>query len=149
MLLLYVTGATIIVNLVSMGMSILGLVTMASVANMSSLTDDAVSYTEEELAAFDGVSNINVGLAVTYTLARMIFNALGIWGAYSYTVWCVGASVAVFGIEFVSALIVLHIPAAIYYACFAYPHMYLIMEMRNGIMTKETYPYEQHSCCCV
>ena len=129
-------------------MSVLGVITMASVASLSNLTDDSVSYTEEELAAFEGVSG-NIGLVVAYTLARMLFNVLGIWGAYSYTVWPVGASLAVFGLEFVSALVVLHLPGAIYYACFAYPHVYLIMEMRNGIMTKETYHNEQHSCCCV
>jgi len=32
---------------------------------------------------------------------------------------------------------------------FLYPHVFLILYIHNGIMTKENYPYERQSCCCV
>jgi hypothetical protein len=30
-----------------------------------------------------------------------------------------------------------------------YPSIFLAMEIKKGIMTKETYPREEFSCCCV
>jgi hypothetical protein len=30
-----------------------------------------------------------------------------------------------------------------------YPHVGLIIEIKKGIMTPETYPREEYSCCCV
>lgn len=32
---------------------------------------------------------------------------------------------------------------------FAYPHIMFIIEVKKGILTKETYPREEFSCCCV
>ena len=135
--------------MVAMAMSLLSLVLMLSVASMSNLDDDRTDYTEEELAEFGDVYQGSTGLAVGYTLGRMVFNVLGIWGAYSYKVWPVGASLAAFAMECLSSLVILNLPGAIYFGCFAYPHVYLIMEMRNGIMSKETYETEKQSCCCV
>jgi hypothetical protein len=41
------------------------------------------------------------------------------------------------------------IGSAIVTALWIYPHVGLIMEIRNGIMSVETYPREEYSCCCV
>lgn len=30
-----------------------------------------------------------------------------------------------------------------------YPHVGLILEIKKGIMTPETYPREEYSCCCI
>jgi hypothetical protein len=30
-----------------------------------------------------------------------------------------------------------------------YPHIGLIVEIKKGIMSRETYPREEYSCCCV
>jgi len=143
-----ISGATIIVNLVSMGMALFGLLAVLAASNMSDLNDDNFNYTEEELAAMEVYSG-SVPMAVTYTLCRMALNALGIWGAYSYKVWPIGASLAAFAAEFLMSLIALNLPGAIYFGCFAYPHVYLIQEIRSGIMSKETYETEKQSCCCV
>jgi len=143
-----VKRATIIVNLVSMGMALFGLLAVLAASNMSDLNDDNFNYTEEELAAMEVYSG-SVPMAVTYTLCRMALNALGIWGAYSYKVWPIGASLAAFAAEFLMSLIALNLPGAIYFGCFAYPHVYLIQEIRSGIMSKETYETEKQSCCCV
>ena len=34
-------------------------------------------------------------------------------------------------------------------ALFAYPHIMFIVEVRKGILTRETYPREEYSCCCI
>jgi hypothetical protein len=41
------------------------------------------------------------------------------------------------------------IGSAIVTALWIYPHVGLILEIRNGIMSAETYPREEYSCCCV
>ena len=45
-------------------------------------------------------------------------------------------------------LIVGYVIAAIICALFVYPSFCFVKEVRSGIMTKETYPREEHSCCC-
>lgn len=39
--------------------------------------------------------------------------------------------------------------AAAFMIIWIYPHVGFIMEVRNGIMSKETYAREEYSCCCV
>ena len=34
-------------------------------------------------------------------------------------------------------------------AAFLYPHIGFILEVKKGIMTRDTYPREEFSCCCV
>ena len=46
-------------------------------------------------------------------------------------------------------LIVGYIIAGIITALFVYPSFCFIHEVRSGIMSKETYPREEHSCCCM
>lgn len=38
---------------------------------------------------------------------------------------------------------------AIFTALWVYPSVFLSVEIKKGIMTKETYPREEMSCCCV
>lgn len=45
-------------------------------------------------------------------------------------------------------LIIGYAIGAIFTALFVYPSFCFVREVRNGIMTKETYPREEHSCCC-
>ena len=46
-------------------------------------------------------------------------------------------------------LIVGYVIAGIITALFVYPSFCFIQEVRSGIMSKETYPREEHSCCCM
>jgi hypothetical protein len=39
--------------------------------------------------------------------------------------------------------------SAIVTALWIYPHIGLIVEIKKGIMSRETYPREEYSCCCV
>jgi hypothetical protein len=38
---------------------------------------------------------------------------------------------------------------AVVAALWIYPHAGLILEIKRGIMSRETYPREEYSCCCV
>jgi len=150
---IYTGRATIIVNFVSFTLGLLGilaLITMTSVSGNIDATnydDDQMKQAAEEMATMD-YGNVWIGVAIG--LARLVFNGLGIWGAYSYTVWAVGASAGVFGLECIFALVSLNLVGLVVFACFLYPHFYLVMELRNGVMSRETYESsEKQSCCCV
>ena len=52
------------------------------------------------------------------------------------------------GVDIERSVIVGYIMNAILSALWAYPSVFLFNEIRNGIMSAETYPREKHSCCC-
>ncbi|CAJ1934362.1 unnamed protein product [Cylindrotheca closterium] len=46
-------------------------------------------------------------------------------------------------------MIVNYVLTAIFTLLWVYPSVFLSVEIKKGIMTKETYPREEMSCCCV
>ena len=135
-------------------MGVLGIIMLITVSSVTTSLD-ANDYDDDEMkAAIEEMNAVemggSIGLAIGLTIARLAFNGLGIYGALQYMVWPVGASLAAFGLEFLFALITFNLAGLILFGFFAYPHVYLIMELRNGIMAKETYEeVEKQSCCCV
>ena len=148
--------ATIIVNLISLGLGILTVISLiitGAMANSGAFNpdeydDDEMKAAVEELDSMAGAYG-SIWVAVGLSIARLFFNALGAWGAYKYLLWPVGASLVIYAVECVFAVVTLNLVGVLVSGCFAYPHVYLILEMRNGIMTKENYETEKFSCCCV
>lgn len=46
-------------------------------------------------------------------------------------------------------MIITYVITALFTALWVYPSVFLSVEIKKGIMTKETYPREEMSCCCV
>lgn len=46
-------------------------------------------------------------------------------------------------------MIMTYVLTAIFTLLWVYPSVFLSVEIKKGIMTKETYPREEMSCCCV
>lgn len=123
--------AVIVVNIISLGFACLGLVSLAP--------------------RFDQPALERFGLLIAALVIGIICNALAIYGAFAFKktfvmvglVWfCVEAilSLALF-LDFIGALVAL---------VFAYPHLFLFREMRQGIITPANYPNERACCeCCV
>jgi hypothetical protein len=86
-------------------------------------------------------------------LLKLICFVLGMWGALSFSTWQLYFPIMVHlhtivvscGIIF-SDWDVMPIGIGI---SFLYPHVVLMQEIQNGILSKETYPFEAQSCCCV
>ena len=80
---------------------------------------------------------------------RILLSVAGIVGAVKFNQ--VGVGLAMFGYVFdaVMALLGFNLLGLLFPLMFAYPHGFLIKEIRAGIMTKENYASEEHSCCCV
>lgn len=134
-------------------MGLLGIIMLFTVSSVTTNLD-ANDYDDDEMkAAIEGMDTAemggSIGLAIGMTLLRLLFNALGIYGAMMYKVWPVAGSLAVFALEFVFAMITVNIGGMVLFGFFAYPHYFLIQEMRSGVMSRETYEIEKHSCCCV
>lgn len=148
--------AVIIINIINI---ILGVVTIAvNVSNAAFLTigieDDRIKDDFDSVLT-DGIIIASVGLAVFI---------ITLWGAMKYNIFAVGlgalyicaAFVAntVLTIQFFNSYMVpvptpTLVVSGVISALFLYPHVGLILELNNGIMTPETYPREEMSCCCV
>lgn len=80
---------------------------------------------------------------------KLIVSIIGMIGAINYKMYLIGAAGSMYVIEAVLSIISLDFFGAIKSLFFAYPHYFLMQEIKQEIMTKENYPNEEHSMCCV
>jgi len=141
-----VRRAVMVVDSVNICFSFMGLMSVLTMKtlNSSNFDDDEVKTAIE---AMD--DNMPWILLFIVSIASVLCNAVGIYGAYKYHVGCVGIGLAAYCSYFLIDLLSFNIGGLVYNAFFAYPHFVLIQEMNQGIMTPENYPNEVHSCCCV
>jgi hypothetical protein len=147
-----VRRAVIIVDLISVcsvAFALAMLVFLDAVAgkiDMNEITDDAVRADfEEQLSMLEKYS----GITSVILIVEMVFYGMGVYGAISYNQWLVASALVLYSVLVAYNAAYFNIPGVIGNALFAYPHWFLIQEIRSGIMTKENYPNEKHSCCCV
>jgi hypothetical protein len=140
-----VRRAVIVVNCISIGILVLGMLTILTVSlvDPNSFTDDSVK------ATFDQFDAKSAGIACAIMLVQMLFYAMGVYGAIKFNEGFVIAALVAYIVIFVVDAIALNIGGILLNGFFAYPHFYFIKEMRDGIMTEENYPNEKQSCCCV
>jgi hypothetical protein len=140
-----VRRAVIIVNFVSIGIAVMGLMGIATLTQMdvTNFDDDTVQ------SAFTGLDNTSMGALGAIISFRMTFNVMGIYGAIHYRQYYVGAALVAFILSTFMSLWNLEIVGVVMSSLFAYPHFFLIKEIRSGIMSVNTYPIEKQSCCCV
>ncbi|CAB9497667.1 expressed unknown protein [Seminavis robusta] len=143
--------ATMIVNFVNMGLILLGLWYIVAYISTSSrggqpyqVDDDEVQEVYAEADTFQGL-----GFVVAIMVIRFLCNGCGVYGAYIFHQHFVAVSLAGYILEILFALISFNVAGLLVGVFFAYPHVFLIQEIRAGIMTPENYPNEEQSCCCV
>jgi hypothetical protein len=143
-----VRRAVIIVNIVSVFLLASGLLGVLAARNV--VNDSEQVYEDDEVAAaIEEFKQLPIGWFLTIQVIKILCAAAGIFGAIHYNVYLTGAAALSYCADVVFSLIGLHIPGLILGACFAYPHFFFIKEVRSGIMSKENYPNEEMSCCCV
>ena len=77
--------------------------------------------------------------------ARIVAAGLAMLGAFTFNKYLVAINV-------ISLLVPTYVSSIVWLlinGLFLFPHVFLIRYIHNGIMTKENYPYERQSCCCV
>lgn len=160
--------AVIIVNITSIIAALFGMILILSTSRSVASTftgsdDDEVIEEYFKSVQRTGVILTAVGIACA---------AIGIWGSKNFNVlgvsisalFLVAAFIAEtvltlqlydyveekFDVEFDNNAVNGNIAiSAVGTLLYVYPHVGLIIELRNGIMTPETYPREEMSCCCV
>jgi len=150
--------AVIIVNIISVALSAFGLLFISlgySILNassdFSSAMTDAMDDDEAKQAFADveKAAGASLGFLIFLAVAKIVCYSCGIYGAMSYNIWLVGVSLAAYGLGFIYALIHGNILALLPQGFFAYPHVFFIKEVKEGIMSEENYELEKQSCCCV
>jgi hypothetical protein len=110
------------------------------------------------LAIFSGIS--------------LIFSIAALVGARTYNIWLVGSNIIWLLVSYIASIIIsivtideinaispddtefgydirTYVISGLYTILFMYPHIGFIHEVKSGIMSAETYPREESSCCCV
>jgi len=110
------------------------------------LTDDealqSLSQTQAFLDRIEGFVYVVVSL-------KIICSCIGIYGAFYYKTTAVLISFGCYAVSFFIDMVGLNIGGMLLEGLFGYPHYYLFKEIKAGIMSKENYINEKHSCCCV
>lgn len=140
--------AVIIVNVINTVLLVMGLFSVLAARNLSDQVDGQVDD-DEVSAALEEFKSLPIGGFVAIQTVKILLSLIGIFGAVKYNEIGVGLAMAGFVFDAVMSLIGVNLFAFIYAVCFAYPHAFFIKEVRAGIMTKENYPNEEFSCCCV
>eukprot|EP00567_Pseudictyota_dubia_P001127 CAMPEP_0197467996 /NCGR_PEP_ID=MMETSP1175-20131217/65849_1 /TAXON_ID=1003142 /ORGANISM="Triceratium dubium, Strain CCMP147" /LENGTH=121 /DNA_ID=CAMNT_0043004091 /DNA_START=927 /DNA_END=1292 /DNA_ORIENTATION=+ len=91
----------------------------------------------------------SMGLIVFLGISKLICGSVGIYGAITYKVWAVAISLAFYCVEFAHNLFAMNIIGLLMPGFFAYPHVFFMKEVKEGIMSEENYELEKQSCCCV
>jgi hypothetical protein len=94
-------------------------------------------------------------LLVLYCL-ELVPVGMGLFDAVDYNVYLIGIAALFYTLKclyycttLLDANHAFDLSMPIAMAFFAYPHFMFISEIRGGIMSRENYENEQHSCCCV
>ena len=148
--------AVIIVNVFFLILSVISLILYLGTptALTRNLDDDQLIADLEDAYVID---SIFVGVSIVVSI-------LVIWGANQYKTWAVIVGIVWLVVQYISSVvwitiaykdydentpIVNFVVSAIITCLFIYPHVGFVMEIKSGVMSKETYPREESSCCCV
>ena len=155
-----VRRATIIVNIVLL---VFDLLTVADIFylisfsqyNTDSIQDDTLRH---ELEVMDFPSYL-IPLLIAELVIRSLSSIAAIVGAMKYNAWLVSINIVYLTISLILGLVgsvqsgtlVFFIIWTVPLQCFyIYPHVMLVHEIKGSkTMSKQTYPREEQSCCCV
>ena len=134
-----VRRAVIVVNCVMIGMLFLEIFSLSLVSHI--YTDD--DELEEEIERFPA------GALMTIFWIEIAIYCIGIWGALEFSTLQLYVALALYTLIFVMNVWVFNLPAMLISGFFAYPHVFLIKEIKEGTMSESNYYNEEQSCCCV
>jgi len=155
--------AVIVVNIIFIilgVMSITGAIGNTQVIQ-SGYDDDQVEDDLKQINTRNAiVSGIGLAASILSLIGAIHYNIIFVavnivWMLIQYIANIIITEVAYKNIEDISnkdvnrgLLVGVYIVQAVITALFIYPHVGFINEVRKGIMSRETYPREEYSCCC-
>jgi len=141
--------AVIIVNLVNVVLLTLGLLSALATRKLANNGYAPDTDDDEFAAALEEFKNLPWPTLIALQTLKIVLSIVGIAGAFKFNHILVALSMASYVFDAIMALIGFNVAGLLYAASFAYPHGFFIKEVRAGTMTKENYPNEESSCCCV
>lgn len=148
--------ALIVVVIIGIILSVINLImTLNAISDASSTVSSYIPddhhMMENEIQ--DTLDDGARGVVIT-TILGILASLCALIGAIWFNIWLVLVNVISLAVNFILAIRFSYSPLQIMIstvctALFLYPHIGFIMEVKKGIMTRETYPREEYSCCCV
>lgn len=115
------------------------------VVSSSIFQDDTVENKAVSTMTADFTSFVYGRLLIVF--ARSAVAGLSMHGSFVFNKYLVGISVVYYSLGVVSMQ---HdLSGIVIIGLFLYPHVLLVKYIHNGIMSRENYPFEEQSCCCV
>lgn len=126
------------VDVVAAVLAFLGAIVLAVASGDDAITNAGVTF-----------ENVNTGVVIFIMIIVVLCFGIGAYGAVQFNTCMVSTALACHVVSLIGNLAALNVGGVILGACFIYPHVGFLMEMRRGIMTPDNYVNEMHSCCCV
>jgi hypothetical protein len=144
---LAVNAITIIMNVILMILLFFGTNFMAkNAAEIAEDMDDDQAKQDFEKLAQNGSLQLFEAFADIFLFVSIFLHACGIYGALKFQSWGVTVAAVSYGVSLLLNLLLFNPIHIIISALFFYPHVILIKEMKEGIMTDYNYP-NIASCC--
>jgi hypothetical protein len=163
--------AVIICNIILLVVGAIGLVIYMGSANAVGAVgatyddindDDIISTVEDAYRMTSILYGVSLGSAICGLVGGVRFNIPLVsiqifWLVVAYFVGIyfsvsalndINDALELNGEDAVSQPIITYVISGILTAIWVYPHVGFVMEVKNGIMSLETYPREKYSCCC-
>jgi hypothetical protein len=132
-----------VVNGIGLGFYVLMII------SFSLLYGDTLNYDDDTVQnVMDSLDNTSKALTIAHFVVGMICNIAAIYGALNFHKFATYVGGAWFLFETVRSIFVLDFASAAIAACFCYPHAVFYNELKNGVMSRETYPKEKICCDC-
>jgi hypothetical protein len=149
-----VRRATLVVNAISISMNVIAMIFLFfGVHYMAKNADKIAEDMDDDQAKQDfakiaknGTLPLIEAFADIFLIVSIFLHACGIYGALKYQTWGVAVAAVAYGLTLLIHLVSLNIIHVIIAGLFFYPHVILIKEMKEGIMTD--YNYHNVASCC-
>ena len=148
-----VRRATLIVNIITIVLNLFTFVFMFVgfnfvTNNLDAIEEDMNSQDKEDLENFvksGGFALLEVMMSI-FLFVSIFLHAVGVYGALKFQKWAITVAAASYGVGVVLHLLGMNLIHVVISGLFLYPHIVLIQEINQGIMTD--YNYENVANCC-
>jgi len=131
---------------------VMALLSTSWLAATAAETDDEMEVVVVGAAAITGIFTVVVGLNVLFQIfllfAALKYNVCMLGTVATWQLIVLGTTLWDIYEDPDASFVGSAIFAIIIQGLFIYPVVGLLLEIKNGIMSAETYPREAHSCCC-
>lgn len=114
------------------------------------IAGDTLQYDDDHVQqVMDTLDHAKIGLAIAASLGGLLCCLISIYGAAQFNLYAAGIGGMWFAFEAVRSLILLNPLVASIAICFCYPHAVFYYEVKNGVMSPDTYEKEKICCDCL